>query len=255
MDELQISGKRYLSSRRIAKENGYHTDYIGQLIRGGKVKGQKVGRTWYVEAGSFESYLGKEPAAASMPAQPQPIENEPIASTPVVAETVVAPVALEVPHVPAPVSYIEEDIKTETVAESAPEQPVAVKHVVVEVAPQIEQKPVPELSAQEVSVPITRLSSPAIGLRYVPEHESLIPEISRNNNVTRVMPKEEVVHAQTKPNSIATARSPRRSGVMVGFALIGVAVFVFSAVVSRGLTQTINVKADNSASASYTIEW
>ena len=64
MDELQISGKRFISSRRVAKENGYHTDYIGQLIRANKIKGQKVGRAWYVEAESFAKFLGQEPVAS-----------------------------------------------------------------------------------------------------------------------------------------------------------------------------------------------
>ena len=60
MDELQISGKRFISSRRIARDNGYTSDYIGQLIRGGKVIGQKVGRAWYVDAVSFDTFLGVE---------------------------------------------------------------------------------------------------------------------------------------------------------------------------------------------------
>jgi len=57
---LQISGKWYISSRRAAKEHGYHADYIGQLVRTGKVKGQKVGRSWYVLADSLTNYLEKE---------------------------------------------------------------------------------------------------------------------------------------------------------------------------------------------------
>src|SRR3989344_8346555 len=68
MDELQISGRRFISSRRIAKDNGYHTDYIGQLIRGGKIKGQKVGRTWYVDAESFDVYLGDDTSEKSISA-------------------------------------------------------------------------------------------------------------------------------------------------------------------------------------------
>lgn len=60
MDELEISGKRFISSKRAAKENRYHVDYIGQLIRGGKVIGSKVGRSWYVEEQSLAEYLGKE---------------------------------------------------------------------------------------------------------------------------------------------------------------------------------------------------
>jgi len=60
MDELEISGRRYISSARAAKEHKYHSDYIGQLVRAGKVAGQKVGRAWYVDADSLAEYLGKE---------------------------------------------------------------------------------------------------------------------------------------------------------------------------------------------------
>ena len=60
MDELEISGRRYISSVRAAKEHKDHSDYIGQLVRGGKVVGQKVGRAWYVDADSLAEYLGKE---------------------------------------------------------------------------------------------------------------------------------------------------------------------------------------------------
>ncbi len=60
MDELEISGKRYISSRRAAKEHGYHIDYIGQLVRAGKIVGTKIGRAWYVEDKSLAKYFGKE---------------------------------------------------------------------------------------------------------------------------------------------------------------------------------------------------
>lgn len=60
MDELEISGKRYISTRRAAKEHKYSSDYIGQLIRGKKVIGHKVGRSWYVDEDSLADYLGKE---------------------------------------------------------------------------------------------------------------------------------------------------------------------------------------------------
>ena len=68
MDELEISGKRYISTRRAAKDHKYHSDYIGQLIRAGKVDGQKVGRSWYVAADSLADYLGKE-GGVKMPVQ------------------------------------------------------------------------------------------------------------------------------------------------------------------------------------------
>lgn len=57
MDELLLSGKKHISARRAGKENGYASDYIGQLIRAQKLKGQKVGRAWYVEEESLKHYL------------------------------------------------------------------------------------------------------------------------------------------------------------------------------------------------------
>ena len=92
MDELQISGKRYISSRRIARENGYTADYIGQLIRGGKVAGQKVGRAWYVDAASFDAFLGSASAASSaepsaaLPQEPAPVVHLAVESIPTVTE-------------------------------------------------------------------------------------------------------------------------------------------------------------------------
>ncbi|HWB33935.1 MAG TPA: hypothetical protein VG753_01270 [Candidatus Paceibacterota bacterium] len=60
MDELEISGKRYISTRLAAKLHKYHADYIGQLIRAKKVPGQKVGRAWYVDAKALDAYLKGE---------------------------------------------------------------------------------------------------------------------------------------------------------------------------------------------------
>lgn len=57
-----ISGKRYISTRRAGKEYHYHSDYIGQLIRAGKVAGQKVGRAWYVSEASLAAHLREEAA-------------------------------------------------------------------------------------------------------------------------------------------------------------------------------------------------
>jgi hypothetical protein len=88
MDELEISGRRYISSVRAAKEHKYHADYIGQLVRGGKVVGQKVGRAWYVDADSLSEYLGKElPARGPVPrtikykSAEEPIKEEPAAAS------------------------------------------------------------------------------------------------------------------------------------------------------------------------------
>jgi hypothetical protein len=65
---LEISGKRYISARRAAKEYKYHSDYIGQLIRGKKLLGRKVGRSWYVELESMQAFFGNE--GSSIPPAP-----------------------------------------------------------------------------------------------------------------------------------------------------------------------------------------
>lgn len=57
MDSLEIEGKEYISARRAAREHGYVADYIGQLIRNGKIQGKKVGRSWYVESDSLNAYI------------------------------------------------------------------------------------------------------------------------------------------------------------------------------------------------------
>ena len=81
MDSLHISGKLYVSSHRAAKEYGYHPDYIGQLIRSRKLKGQKVGRSWYVLIDSLTMYFGelKDASAALAAQQPEALgaEKEP----------------------------------------------------------------------------------------------------------------------------------------------------------------------------------
>src|SRR3989344_1229379 len=77
MDELEISGKRFISSRRAGKEHGYHSDYIGQLIRSGKVRGQKVGRAWYVELSSLQNYLGPNEPKQEVVSVPDPEPDPP----------------------------------------------------------------------------------------------------------------------------------------------------------------------------------
>jgi len=60
MEELNIGGKLYISARRAAQENKYHSDYLGQLIRAGKLEGHKVGRSWYILDESLKAFLAKD---------------------------------------------------------------------------------------------------------------------------------------------------------------------------------------------------
>ena len=60
MDELEIQGQKYISSKRAAKLTGYAPDYVGQLARGGKVDATRVGRSWYVSESSILKHVGGE---------------------------------------------------------------------------------------------------------------------------------------------------------------------------------------------------
>lgn len=63
MDELDLQGKKYISSKRAAEITGYAKDYVGQLARGGKVPATRVGRAWYVERDSIKRHAGVEDAS------------------------------------------------------------------------------------------------------------------------------------------------------------------------------------------------
>ncbi len=223
MDELQISGRRFISSRRIAKDNGYHTDYIGQLIRGGKIKGQKVGRTWYVDAESFDVYLGGEAASAKLPAEkvlgsasPQP-DHFP----------------QEVLPVPAPAPVVAEKI--------IEEKKIEIKKV-----------------AQPAVVSARYVPVASGGLRYVPDTEPLLPEISSVSVESRTVVTTSALPTEEKflPHVEMTAtRRPSAARMIGGLAVAGVVIFIFSAVVSSTVFEKINIEAGNPASVRYGIEW
>lgn|GEM_PF-6870457 len=53
---LIIDGKKYVPAREAAELIGYEPDYIGQLVRGGKVSGKLVGRAWYIDLDEIRLY-------------------------------------------------------------------------------------------------------------------------------------------------------------------------------------------------------
>jgi len=59
MEELEIKGEKYISSKRAAKIAGYATDYVGQLARAQKIKATRVGRSWYVSEIDILKHAGK----------------------------------------------------------------------------------------------------------------------------------------------------------------------------------------------------
>src|SRR3989344_5385776 len=174
MDELQISGKRYISSRRVARENGYTQDYVGQLIRAGKVVGQKVGRAWYVDADSFSVYLGLSPSE-------QVAVSEPVVVAPVVVED----------HLP-PVSVVEEQ-NTEPVPEPEIKTEEAQKIKITVTEPELElekAEPEPELK-KKAPAPLQ-----TSGLRYYADDEPMLPRLAQHAAV---------------PLSLGTAPAPTES--------------------------------------------
>jgi len=239
MDELQISGKRYVSSRRAAKDHGYAPDYIGQLIRGGKVRGQKVGRAWYVEAESLDTYLSGE--GVDVAAAPATVEI----AEPEILQAPTEPIEIEATEEVQPAV---EEIKEEEVAQVQPvlaqatDEPAPVVVKVQKEAPRREE-------AEPIVVKIRKEG----GLRYV-ANESLLPEIAQKP-MTSVMPRSPMVREQKEDES-AILPAPRRSGwgraVLAGF---GVAVFVASAVIGSSMNAVLHVKEGQTASIGYSIQW
>ncbi len=65
MDEVTINQIKYISSRRASKATGYAKDYVGQLVRMGKLDAQRVGRAWYVNEDQMLKFAGKEVSHSS----------------------------------------------------------------------------------------------------------------------------------------------------------------------------------------------
>ena len=66
MDELVIEGKKLISSKRAAELTGYARDYVGQLVRMGRVSGRRVGRAWYVDEEELRFHKNSESAISSL---------------------------------------------------------------------------------------------------------------------------------------------------------------------------------------------
>jgi len=244
MDELQISGKRFISSRRIARDNGYTADYIGQLIRGGKVTGQKVGRAWYVDAISFDAYLGQEGGtSAKLPeekvlgsASPQPDHFLQEVSHPPVAT-------------PAGQTFAQQDLPPPS--EEKKEEAIAEVAVVYQVPLHIKAdalvgSPTDERRGKE---------NPAGGLRYFADNGAGLPEIS---NETRGFDAADTPArlAPLRRETFTSAQNKKSSRFKI-FALAGagLAVFIFCAVVSSVVSLNLSIEGGNSASAFYTIDF
>ncbi len=54
---LFVNGKKYITAREASALFGYESDYVGQLIRAGRVAGKLVGRSWFLDPEELEQYM------------------------------------------------------------------------------------------------------------------------------------------------------------------------------------------------------
>lgn len=226
MDELEISGKRYISSKRIARENKYHSDYIGQLIRGGKIVGTKVGRAWYVDEESFASYLSKE------------------------NKTYVAPTVTPA-EVPSPVVVV----PTEVASEPLPIQKQEEVHEVP--APVAQEKIVVHDQPRRIEIRKTNLT-------YVPDSSPLFPEITkRSSDIHRPSLQHaapaQVANVAAAPEQEAPTERPKKKKVVsvikgTSLFVVGIGVLGFIFFLSLGIDSTVSVEKGKPASVAFSQE-
>jgi len=256
MDELEISGKRYISTRRAAREHGYHSDYMGQLIRGKKVAGQKVGRAWYIDEDSLNAYLGHEAA----PAPKIAVLEEAPAPVP-------APIERLVVEEPAPVQPVPEVAEAAAVLQQA--EPAVSVELVAVYEPVVMQEPAPEVAQtitakaepvqeihhafieeHETRIPIhtqSHATQETGGLRYTADDSAPIPVVSR-------MPQ---AQASVQQYVNDTAHAQRKSGTFpyISLSVVGVVAILATAFASNFVSATIVSEEGKAATVQYAIHW
>jgi hypothetical protein len=257
MDELEIDGKKYLSSKRAAREHKYHIDYIGQLIRAGRVAGRKVGRSWYVEEASLKEYLISE---GNAPAAPQaPKEVAPQIAAPVPIPETPAP-AVETPISFSRARYVEEKIEQQPTPAAAP-QTIS--------AESVHHRPVMQ-ETREVyfSAPVSEKKQSA--LRYVEDDEPMLPVLKRANADFVAVPVRKVVEERAQAEQerdeeeaeieeahvtvvpkMSSGFSFKKARLLVGIAVV---VFALAAISSSLLATSIKVSEGSAASVGVTVK-
>lgn len=256
MDELEISGKRYISTRRAAREHGYHSDYMGQLIRAGKVAGQKVGRAWYIDEGSLTAYFSGE----QKPAEPVAEKETPVEAPIEVAAP--APVPASVP-VSVPEVVVEEVQAKEDPAPHADDLP---KEEPVAVAQEIKPAEVPEekvvvkkieepeeifSEVQSTRVPIRApISMETGGLRYMVDDSPSLPTVTRT---AQVQVQRHVV-APTSATGVAHS-APRKSFPIISLSIVALLAIVAATFAATFMSTAIVSEPGKSAIVQYVIHW
>jgi hypothetical protein len=289
MDELEISGKRFISTRLAAKLHKYHSDYIGQLIRGKKIAGQKVGRSWYVDAESLEEYF-KNPKAPEAPKQI--LSVEPISHAKEEAEEVaVEAEPVEEAAAPEEVAEVSEEAEPEVakeeiveekrvVAEALPSfrrplrvndemetDPVAVLEEAIEeevIEEKQEEPAADEIEAEPVRdtihIPIRKAEAKKkVGLRYVEGEVPSLPELdaaTHKKTAVRTMRKEmEEASEESDANTGAHAGALFANAMLpvASVLALGAVVFAVVALSSLFVNSTTTIEAGKAASAGYSL--
>lgn len=249
MDEVEISGKRYISTRLAAKEHKYHADYIGQLVRAKKIVGQKVGRSWYVDVDSTATYFGKEAVRIESPApiaivhdvpQPRPV-------TKVMQVVVEAPAAsLSVKEASTPIeSYVE--VVEEKNISFAP------------VASEIFVEPEPSVVRDSIHIPIRRVSNTISkknpGLIYMDVDEPALPEIKKTSKRIKMHVP---VSGQDMQEVTVTEYATREGGTGIlvptfSIVTLGLIAFAIVALSSIMVSSSMVIEAGKAASVGYSL--
>ena len=52
--------EKIISLKEAAENSGYHPDYLGSLIRNGKLEGKKIGRNWFTTEKAVKDFLAAQ---------------------------------------------------------------------------------------------------------------------------------------------------------------------------------------------------
>jgi hypothetical protein len=60
MKNINLLNRQMISSKELARRVGYTNDYISRLCRFGKIEGEKIGNTWYVDELSLKKFIDSQ---------------------------------------------------------------------------------------------------------------------------------------------------------------------------------------------------
>ena len=52
--------EKIISLKKAAENSGYHPDYLGYLIRNGKLEGKKIGRNWFTTEKAIKDFMAAQ---------------------------------------------------------------------------------------------------------------------------------------------------------------------------------------------------